>query len=67
VAFSPGGHRLVSGGADQPVRLWPTYPDATSASCAKLTTNMSHRQWREWVSRHIKYVKVWPQLPDPTE
>jgi hypothetical protein len=29
------------------VRLWPTYPDPASAMCAKLTTNMSHQQWRD--------------------
>jgi hypothetical protein len=27
------------------VRLWPAFPDPLSAICAKLTTNMSHKQW----------------------
>lgn len=66
VAFSPDGTRLASSSLDAAVRLWPTYRDATSAACALLTTNMSHRQWQEWVSPHIKYIKVCPQLPDPT-
>ena len=30
--------------------LWLAYPDATSAACAKLTANMSHQQWPDWVS-----------------
>jgi hypothetical protein len=32
--------------------------------CAKLTTtNMSHQQWRDWVSPDIDYIKVCPGLP----
>ena len=45
------------------MRLWPAYPDAASALCAKLTTNMSHQQWRDWVSPDIDYIKVCPDLP----
>ena len=45
------------------MRLWPAYPDPASAICAKLTTNMSHQQWRDWVSPDIDYIKVCPDLP----
>ena len=31
--------------------------------CAKLTTNMSRQQWRDWVSPDIDYIKVCPGLP----
>jgi WD40 repeat protein len=62
-AFSPDGRRIASGSADTTLRLRPTYPDATSALCAKLTTNMSHEQWRDWVSPAIDYIKVCPDLP----
>jgi hypothetical protein len=55
--------RITSGGADKTLRLWPTYPDPTSAMCAKLTTNMSRQQWRDWVSPNIDYIKVCPGLP----
>jgi hypothetical protein len=42
------------------VRLWPTYPDPVSALCAKLTTNVSHQQWRDWVSPNIDYIEACP-------
>ena len=62
VAFSPDGKRIVSGSADKTLRRWSAYADATML-CAKLTTNMSHKQWRDWVSPDIDYIKVCPDLP----
>jgi hypothetical protein len=31
--------------------------------CDKLTENMSHKQWSEWVSPDIDYINVCPELP----
>jgi hypothetical protein len=48
------------------VRLWPA--DASpDMLCAKLTTNMSHQQWRDWVTPDIDYINLCPDLPIPAD
>ena len=66
VAFSPDGKRIVSGSADKTLRRWSAYADATML-CAKLTTNMSHQQWRDWVSPDIDDIEACPGLPIPPD
>ena len=67
VAFSPDGTRIASGGDDKTRAAVARYLDPTSAMCAKLTTNMSRQQWRDWVSPDIDYIKVCPGLPIPPD
>ena len=62
VAFDPDGTRIVSAAADKTLRQWPAYADTTML-CGKLTTNMSHSQWQDWVSPDIDYIRVCPDLP----
>ncbi|ULE33460.1 nSTAND1 domain-containing NTPase [Mycobacterium sp. IDR2000157661] len=62
IAYSPDGQRIVSGSADRTVRVWPAVAGPKEL-CDKLTENMSHKQWNEWVSADIEYIKICPDLP----
>jgi WD40 repeat protein len=62
VATNSERHRVVSAGDDGVLRVWST--EATAGDlCAKLTTNMSHAQWDEWISPDIDYMATCPDLP----
>ncbi|WP_197518365.1 WD40 repeat domain-containing protein [Mycobacterium sp. E3198] len=63
VAFSPAGTDLVSGGVDKYLHTWPFPSDAQSTLCEKIATNMSRRQWREWISPTIDYRLQCPRKP----
>ena len=67
LAFSPDGNRIVSGSWDETIRLWPAFPDTVAAMCAKLPANMSHQQWRDWVSPDIEYIEDCPGLAIPAD
>jgi WD40 repeat protein len=67
LAFSPDGDRIVSGSWDETIRLWPAFPDTVAAMCAKLPANMSHQQWRDWVSPDIEYIEDCPGLAIPAD
>ena len=57
VALSPDGRRLYD--KNRPAIATP------EMLCDKLTANMSHKQWREWISADIEYVELCPGLPIP--
>jgi WD40 repeat protein len=63
VGFSPDDIRILSGSWDGNLQLWQAPANLTDVLCAKLSTNMSEKQWREWVSPRIKYERACPDLP----
>ena len=65
VAFSPDGLRVVTTGAEGAVRSWPAPAAWPAELCAKLTRNMSRRQWSDWISTEIGYREQCPGLPIP--
>lgn len=63
LTFSSDGKTLASGSTDDnSTRLWPVSAGVDDL-CAKLTANMSHKEWNEWVSPDIDYVQACPDLP----
>ncbi len=65
VAFSPDGLRIVTSGLNGAVRSWSAPAAWPSELCAKLTRNMSRRQWSDWISTEIGYREQCPGLPIP--
>jgi WD40 repeat protein len=66
VAFSTDGHTLASASSDGTVRFWPTPLDATVATlCSKLTSNIGHQDWHDWMPHTIRYKTLCPNLPVP--
>ena len=55
--------------SDPTRRLWPKPAQSLwpSLVCAKLSQNMSHEQWRDWVAPDIGYSEVCPGLPIPPD
>ncbi|QFS91108.1 translocation protein TolB [Mycobacterium sp. THAF192] len=62
LAFSPDGDSIAFGGYGNTVRLVPARAGEADL-CDKLTANMSHRQWNDWVSPEIEYQQTCPDLP----
>ncbi|MGY2116594.1 nSTAND1 domain-containing NTPase [Nocardia gipuzkoensis] len=63
VAFSPNGKYIASGGRDNTIQIWPVFAPSAADLCAKLPSNMSHKNWRHTVSTDIDYITLCPELP----
>jgi WD40 repeat protein len=62
VAVSPDGRLVASSDLSGQMVLSPAISDPAQL-CDKLSTNMSHKHWRDWVSPGIDYIPVCPGLP----
>jgi WD40 repeat protein len=69
VSFTPDGQTITDVDSDPTRRLWPKPAQSLwpSLVCAKLSQNMSHEQWRDWVAPDIGYGEVCPGLPIPPD
>lgn len=65
IAIGADGAQIASLGRDGKLLLWPGPAAWPEAICAKLTRNMSAREWRDWVSSEIDYVCQCAGLPVP--
>jgi WD40 repeat protein len=56
VAFSPDGHTLASGSADQTAQLWRMNLDqAIQRICATTTHTLTPATWEQYVSPDLPY------------
>jgi WD40 repeat protein len=65
--FSPDGAKLLSASRDHTMRMWPVPKASSDDLCAKLTHNMSRKQWNHFVSPEIAYTAVCPGLPEAND
>jgi WD40 repeat protein len=62
VTFSPDNRVLATSADNNTTTLLPASASIGDL-CAMLTVNMSEKQWNDWVSADIDYVKGCPDLP----
>lgn len=63
LSFSADGNRFYSVGRSGTVRSWPAPNSWVRLMCDKLDSNLSRKQWREWVSSEMGYRCSCPGLP----
>ncbi|WP_166364784.1 TIR domain-containing protein [Pseudomonas akapageensis] len=63
VAFSEDSNYIASGSSDGTVRRWPTPTIWPDWLCAKLTRNLSHKEWNDGVQKDIRYETQCKKLP----
>lgn len=67
VAMAPDASFFVTADDDSKILVWPGPDRWADIICSKLTSNMSHSEWRKWVSPKIDYVLQCPGLAVPKD
>ncbi|WP_194814343.1 TIR domain-containing protein [Nocardia sp. XZ_19_385] len=62
LSFNPDGSTFVTAGLDG-IQIWRMYDAVAAELCAKLTSNISRKNWREWIPPDIGYRQACPDLP----
>ncbi|CRZ16822.1 nSTAND1 domain-containing NTPase [Mycolicibacterium neworleansense] len=66
VAFSPDGTRVASASWDDTIRISPA-SGTSKMLCDKLSANMTHQQWKDWISSGLDYRTLCDNLPVPPD
>ena len=65
--FSPDAQRLVTAGADQIIRVYPTLAKSMiSVFCDGVGRNMNDKEWARFVGKDIPYNRTCPDYPAGT-
>ena len=67
LTFSPDGRTLAASSDAGEARLWPVLDAWADEDCTRLSRNMTHAEWRDWVSAEIAYVEQCPGKPVPPD
>ncbi|HET7666170.1 MAG TPA: hypothetical protein VFK56_08885 [Mycobacterium sp.] len=67
MAFNADGSHILSRGGNDGWKLWSGPTSWRDELCAKLTANMTHAEWKDWVSPTIAYRAACPSLPVPED
>ncbi len=65
VAFNADDSQILAGRGTGELEAWPAPRAWADVLCAKLTRNMSHDEWRAWVSPSLPYRTQCPALRTP--
>jgi WD40 repeat protein len=65
-AVSRDGAYLALGDSDGNIWVWPLWEAAADQLCARVTRNLSLKEWRFYVGKSIPYERTCPALPAGT-
>lgn len=67
IAFAPDGRSVATTADGLEVLWWPVLDAWADAVCKRVASNMSRRQWRDWVGPDLPYVVQCPGKPEAVD